>query len=318
MNDREWLLDGVEPAVRAQALVALDGRPPNDPDVLAARKASANRSCVARLLDGLMAPRDRTALWEPKYAAPYHRLVALSEMGAPGAEPRIQAALEACLDVFGNSDGGFGHRKASHLCVTGNLARAAIVFGRGEDPRVARAIDWLVAAQRPDGGWNCFPEDESGGTPDSWEPLGAFAALPPLRRPREAVARGVDFFLDRRLGLDDPYAPWRRIHFPHHYYYDFLIGLDLVTALGTAGDDRLVPALDLLRSKRRPDGRWALDATHPDIDPEGDPPYKPVIKEFLANVRRIEVEPPGSPSRWATLSGMIVLARAGVRATQSL
>jgi Prenyltransferase and squalene oxidase repeat len=230
-------------------------------------------------------------------------------MGAPGEEPRIRAALDACFDAFGNPDGGFGHRAESHLCVTANLTRAALVFGRGEDPRVARAIDWLVGAQRVDGGWNCFPEDESGGTPDSWEPLAAFAALPSSQRPREAVARGVEFFLDRHLGLDDPYEPWRRIHFPNHYYYDFLIGLDLVTTLGTGDDERLAPALDLLRSKRRPDGRWALDMTHPDIDPEGDPPYKPVIKEFLAKVRRIEVEPPGEPSKWATLHAMRVLSR---------
>ena len=311
MDARVWVLDDIEPSVRAQALVALRGRSPDDPEVRAARSASLERGCVADVLDGLAAHRDRAALWEPKYAAPYHRLLALSEMGAPGTDPRIHATLEACLDTFREPDGGFGHRKGSHLCVTGNLVRAAVAFGRLDDPRVARAIEWLVSAQRPDGGWNCFPEDPSGGTPDSWEPLAAFAALPPRRRPREAVERGVEFFLKRRLGLDDPYTPWRRIHFPHHYYYDFLVGLDLVTTLGATGDERLAPALELLRSKRGPDGRWALDITHPDVDPEGDPPYKPVIEEFLAKVRRIEVEPPGVPSRWATLLAMRVLARVG-------
>lgn len=166
MDEYEWLLGQDEPAVRAQALIALEGRSPNDTDVLAARAAALNRGCVRHVLEGLTAPRDRAALWDPKYSAPYHRLVALSEMGAPASDLRIQAALDACIEVQGNPDGGFGHRTVSHLCVTGNLTRVAILFGRGDDPRVANAIDWLVAAQRPDGGWNCFPEDTSGGTPD--------------------------------------------------------------------------------------------------------------------------------------------------------
>jgi hypothetical protein len=239
--------------------------------------------------------------------------MALVDMGAPRGDPNIVKVLEACLGAFAKPDGGFG-RKDSHLCITGNIVRAAIHFGRFEDLRVRKGIEWLVAHQRTDGGWNCFPEDEPGSTLDSWEPLAAFGMIPSSQRSAEvqsAIDRCVEFILDQRLGVDAGYEPWRRIHFPRHYYYDFLIGLELATSLGDAHDVRLKPALDLLKSKSLPDSRWALDITHPDVDPEGDPPYKPIWANFLATVVRLEVEPPGVPSRWATLEAMRVLQRTG-------
>jgi hypothetical protein len=123
----------------------------------------------------------------------------------------------------------------------------------------------------------------------------------------------VGFFLEQHLGVDKGYEPWRRIHFPRHYYYDFLLGLELVTSLGDRHDSRLNPAIELLLSKESADGRWSLDDTHPDVDPEGDPPYKPIYAEMMKNKpkNKLEVEPPGSPSRWATLAAMRILRRVG-------
>ena len=250
-------------------------------------------------------------IFEPRYGAAYHRLIALADMGAPSDDQRVTAALERILQVFVKPDGGFG-RKEGHICVTGNIVRAATHFGYGNDPRVKRGMEWLLSQQRSDGGWNCFPEDEPNSTPDSWEPLAALGTIPaPLRTPdvRCAIERGVEFFLQQRLGVQAGYEPWRRIHFPRHYYYDCLVGLDLVTSLGNPDDSRLKSAIDLLRSKSSAEGRWALDITHPDVDPEGDPPYKPIWNKFLATVVRLELEPPGTPSRWATLAAMRILKR---------
>ena len=308
-----WLADPVEPGVRAQALMYFAGRPHDDPVVASAQRESLTRGSIAGILNGLTLPSDSGGLWEPKYGAPYHRLIALADMDAPGSDGRIIKILEACLDAFAKPDGGFG-RSDSHLCTTGNMVRAATLFGRSDDPRVERGVGWLLAAQRADGGWNCFPEDEPGSTVDSWEPLAALGTTRSSQRSPEierAIKRGVTFFLEQRLGVDAGYEPWRRIHFPRHYYYDFLLGLELITSLGDPQDARLKPALDLLLSKRSADGKWALDITHPDVDPEGDPPYKPIYAEMMRTTVRLEVEPPGVPSRWATLAAMRVLQRVG-------
>jgi hypothetical protein len=308
-----WLLDSGEPGVRAQALMHLARRTRDDPIVKAAQRESLVRGSIAGILDGLVVPSDSSGLWMPKYGAPFHRLMALAEMGATCNDERIIEALEACLEVFAKPDGGFGPSD-SHLCTTGNMVRAATLFGRADVSRVKRGVEWLLAHQRADGGWNCFPEDEPGSTLDSWEPLAALGTTPSSQRPpemRRAIERGVAFFLEQHLGVDAGYEPWRRIHFPRHYYYDFLLGLELATSLGDPQDARLKPALDLLLSKRSADGRWALDATHPDVDPEGDPPYKPIYAEMMRTTVRLEVEPPGAPSRWATLAAMRVLQRVG-------
>jgi hypothetical protein len=166
-------------------------------------------------------------------------------------------------------------------------------------------VRWVVQAQKADGGWHCFPSRH--GTLDGWEGLAALAFLPEEKREarvQRAVERGAEFYLERRLCHERPgrYAPWFRIHYPTHYYYDLLVGLDAITRLGYGGDPRLAPALRWLSARRDRQGRWRIDATHPDLPLEEPyslrPPYYPFV-----------LERPGVPSRWATVSALAVLAR---------
>jgi hypothetical protein len=57
---------------------------------------------------------------------------------------------------------------------------------------------------------------------------------------KRAVERGAEFYLERELRRD--------------CYYDLLVGLDFMTALGSGRDRRLGFALNLLKERRRPDG----------------------------------------------------------------
>ena len=313
-----WLLDPVEPGVRAQALIHLEGRNFDAREVKNAQEDSLLRGSIGKVLNGLVldsGPESYDNLFLPKYLAPYHLLVALADMHAPGDDERIRNVVDRTLNVFAKPDGGFG-RTESHVCTTGNVIRAAIHFGRDDDPRVQRGVEWLLEHQRSDGGWNCFPEDDPNSIVDSWEPLAALGTIPESQRSpdiRRAIECGVEFFLEQQLGVDKRYEPWRRIHFPRHYYYDFLLGLELATSLGDRNDSRLNPAIDLLLSKKSSDGRWSLDDTHPDVDPEGDRPYKPIYAEMMKNKpkNKLEVEPPGSPSRWATLAATRILRSVG-------
>lgn len=122
-----------------------------------------------------------------------------------------------------------------------------------------------------------------------------------------AIQRGLEFYLDRELISENraTYAPWLRLHFPVHYYYDALVGLDIVTSLGRGSDPRLTKALDWLEGRRNPDGSWNLDAVHPDLEDDA------YIEGMGTPFFSFGLEFPGRPSRWITATALKVLHRAG-------
>jgi hypothetical protein len=178
-------------------------------------------------------------------------------------------------------------------------------FGYGDDRRVRKLYDWMIEDQREDGGWNCAAGKP--GTLDCWEALAAFATTPKANRTaamERAISRGTEFYLERKLFEEGRrYAPWFRFHYPNHYFYDVLVGLDVITQLGFAGDRRLGPALKILKDKRQPDGTWLLDAVHPDVGPGAG--FVPYMKKH----KRFTLEAPGKPSKWITLTALRVLKR---------
>jgi hypothetical protein len=168
-------------------------------------------------------------------------------------------------------------------------------------------FDWLVSSQKEDGGWHCFPSDK--GTLDCWEGLAAYAALQPTRWTRSikrSAERGAEFYLERRLFEEGKarYQPWFRFHYPVHYYYDLLVGLDVVTSLGYGKKDRrLCRAVKVLKEKRRANGTWNLDAVHPDLGRGAN--YGP----FKKPPKRFALEAEGKPSKWVTLIALRILKR---------
>lgn len=310
----EWLLEEEQPAVRYGTLRRLLGRPESDAEVRAARRAIPERGWGKEILacqepDWLWAPGENRRLYTPKYLSTNWMLLTLADLGVPGDHPPVAKAIRTWKKKFAKSDGGFGmdESKSSHLCLVGNTARALIQFGLEDDPTVRSSMEWLVQHQSHLGGWSCFG---SGRNLDSWEGLSAIAALPREKRSRElqdAADRAAEFFLSRELHRQGTrYEPWYRFHYPVHYYYDLLVGLDLLTSLGCSHDRRLGPALAHLKERRGSDGRWRLDAAHPDV--EG-----PIAEWIRSHPKQAPIpfslETVGEPSKMITLRAMTVLAR---------
>lgn len=310
----QWLLEENQPAVRYRALVDLLDRKESDPEVRRAHAQIARTGWVRDQLhdqkpEGFWEPRAPKNLREwidflyfPYYTATNWRALVLAELGLDSSTPAAKKLAELLFRYKLRLSSPFNFYY-EEMCISANTARMLTQFGYADDRRVRKLYDWLVEDQRKDGGWNC--SQGTPGTLDVWEPLAAFAALPKSRRSsaiQDAIARGAEFYLKRELFREGkPYAPWLRLHYPNHYYYDILVGLDVLTQLGYSSDPRLRPALKILTDKRRADGAWLLDRVHPDVVSKKDLPS--------GKVRRLQIEAPGRPSKWITLKALRVLKR---------
>ncbi|MCI4351680.1 MAG: hypothetical protein L3K15_09255 [Thermoplasmata archaeon] len=311
----EWLLEENQPCVRYYALTGLLDRGNHDPEVRAARRRIPHTGWASDILkrqgpNGFWERREpRTVkeylffLWFPEFSATIWSAIVLADLGLTKADPRIRKTAERLFEYkLGLSS--MINLYHEEMCAVGNAAGALARFGYEGDPRVRRLYDWILDDQRSDGGWNC--SQGTPGTLERWEPLAALAAVPKSKRSNRierSIQRGAEFYLQRGLFREGSrYAPWFRFHYPHHYFYDVLVGLDLLTNLGYADDRRLRPALQILREKRRNDGSWLLDRANPDAPAS-------LLHLHVNKVRPLQLEPPGRPSKWITLTALRVLKK---------
>jgi len=295
-----WLLDG-DPAIRWQTQRDLLGKGPGA--YQAARQRVTTEGWGARLL----ALQDPTGAWggglyTPKWISTTYTMLLLRHLGLPPDNAQARTACNALIDRGFYRDGGinfFKSLKHSETCVTGMILSLLSCF-RYRDERTHRIVDHLLGQQMPDGGWNC--ERPNGATHGSFHTtLSVLEGLHEYRRayPRraavikEAVLRAHEFLLLHRLyrshrtgQVADP--AMTRIHFPPRWRYDFLRALDYFQWVHAPRDARLTDAIELLKSKRLPDGRWRLG-------------------QNWAGRVFFEMETVGQPSRWNTLRALRVL-----------
>lgn len=181
-------------------------------------------------------------------------------------------------------------------CINGRTVALGVYFKQDVDGVVAR----LLGEQLEDGGWNC--EAENGSVRSSFHTtinvleglLAHERATGGSTKSIGARRRGEEYLLERTLfrrkstgAVADP--AWLQFSFPTRWHYDVLRGLEYFRAAGDPPDPRLDEAIDLLRSKRQPDGTWLLENTH------------------RGAVHFALDDGDGRPSRWNTLRAMRVL-----------
>ncbi len=295
-----WLLDG-DPAIRWQVKRDLLDAP--SLEYGADRAAVATSGWGRRLLD----LQDRRGTWDgglygPKWTSTTYTLALLRRLGLePGNEP-ARRGVELLWDGARYFDGGLTPAVTIDLpeaCVTSMYLAFAFYFGF-EDPRVNTALDWLLADQLTDGGWNCEAVRSGAHHSSFHTSISALEALAEARRVMPdapaitaALAGGREFFLAHRLHRShrtgevvDP--AFSRLSFPPRWHYDILRGLDHFATMASPWDDRFNDALETLARKRRRDGTW------------------PVQQKYSGRVW-FDMEKTGGPSRWNTLRALRVL-----------
>jgi len=331
----EWLLEEENPSVRYFTLRDILGKGENDAQVISARRAISSSAIV----DKIFAKQKLEGYWEepytpylPKYKSSYWQIMILGYLGMDRAVSRVEKACEHIFQ-FQTADGAFISQTRETLlkeyelrskrgrklpptddwvssimveqqlsCLTGNMAAALIRLGYENDPRVHKALRWLVNIQNRDGGWLCpywraHIRDKHGCFYGTICPLEAFSEAKKgnlTEDMEETIKRGAEFMLMHRLFKADHHdykvinKAWLNLSFPWFYGYNILRGLDVLTKLGIVEDDRLKDAVDVLLQKRQKDGTWILENAP--------------IGRMQANI-----EAKGKPSKWITLIALRVL-----------
>ena len=169
-----------------------------------------------------------------------------------------------------------------------------------DDHRLDTLVDYAVAAQMPDGGWNC--QRPYGATHSSVHTtLSVLEGLRlyELQRGRNAEAvraaqcRAREFLLMHRLFRSDRTGEiinpiFLRFSFPPRWHYDILRALDYFQAVNAPRDPRLTEAVEIVRRGQGEDGRWPLQNRY-------------------RGKTYFELERLGNPSRWNTLRALRVL-----------
>lgn len=305
MNVTDWLLDS-DPAVRWQVLRDLTGAGPDE--VAAERARVAETGWAAQLLavrdeDGQWAggacfPRNFTGDFSAgqPWTATLPTLTLLRDFGVnPAAvQDTIRLIEQNCRWEHAGQPFFAGEVEP---CINGRTVALGAYFGVDVEDIVTR----LLGEQLEDGGWNC--EAENGSVRSSFDStLCVLDGLLEFERATggapELVAarrRGEDYLLQRRLfrrlSTGEVVRPeYRLFSFPTWWRYDVLRALEYFRVAGGDPDPRLAEAIELVRSRRQPDGRWLLEDTH------------------RGAVHLVMEDGDGRPSRWNTLRAARVLS----------
>lgn len=306
MNVVEWLLEG-DPAIRWQVMRDLLRAP--------AEQAAAERARVEHEGWGarLLALEGPDGLWEGGacFPAGYRggepgqpwtsTMHVLQTLQILGLDPACASARRAVALVA--EHGRWEHEGQRYFdgevepCINGRTIETGAYFGVD----VSSIVDRILGERLADGGWNC--EAEHGSVRSSIDTtINVLDGLLAVERTgagstevEDARRSGDEYLLERGLFrrrssgdvVDEGYLDFA---FPYYWHYDVLRALDYFRSAGAERDPRMTEAVELVRSKRLPDGRWPLDRIHP-------------------GRVHFDIEAPvGVPSRWNTLRALRVLA----------
>lgn len=141
-----------------------------------------------------------------------------------------------------------------------------------DDERCDELAKRLKRWQWPDGGWNCDvnPKAHVSSFHESLIPLRALSLFAKKRKnvkTKKSVETATELFLSRKLYKKKSdgtiiKSGFAKLHYPPFWHYDFLFGLKVMAEAGYINDPRCKDALDLLESKRLPDGGFPAEAKY--------------------------------------------------------
>lgn len=296
-----WLFDG-DPAIRWQVMRDLLGALPAEYE--SERLKVATEGWGARLLaeqrpDG----RWSTNTYTPKWTSTFYTMQLLWYLGMDPSTEAAQKGSRVVLDNGQAADGGLRcgrdrqrQPRLGEVCESG-MGMAAIAWFLPDEPRLPVLRHNLLTEQFADGGWNCSRKASHSSFNTTIVVLEGLSQWERAHGPDEEVTaarrRGEEFLFAHQMFRSHTSGEvvrkgYLELSFPGRWHYDTLRALDYLAGAGAKRDHRAGEAIEILRSKRRADGLWPLQAPH-------------------AGAVYFEMEEVRKPSRWNTLRALRVL-----------
>jgi hypothetical protein len=242
--------------------------------------------------------------YQPKWISTHYTILDLKNLAISPKNAEIRQSISQVLETLKGPDGGIlcsGAAKKSDVCVNGMFLNYAAYF-RIQQDKLKSIVDFLLQEHMTDGGFNCN-SNMMGATHSSLH--STISVLEGIleysnndygyriEELQKAAERAREFTLQHRLFRshrtgDIIDSKMLMLSYPSRWKYDILRALDYFQFAGISYDPRMQEALDILKKKRRKDGKWAVQAKHP-------------------GQTHLEMEKTGAPSRWNTLRALRVL-----------
>jgi hypothetical protein len=287
-------------------LVDIVDRPPDDPEVRAAQAAIPIYPPMAELL----AAQERDGYWvKPDYYLPrasrgtFWVLTVLGDLGLTSEEEHVRRACD-WIFTHQRENGAFCRRRRvsgqgmvwqehPEPCTHARIVRFLVQFGYAQDPRVRKAIDWLLPIGRDDGMWFCRGAGGRGCLRATLDLL-RLAALDPETAVQPAITQAAtavcSLLMEPRMSryhVGDDWGTWECLKYPY-FGISVISALDALARLScTLQEPKIACAVEYLLSRQLPDGTWPLDESW-----SGSP---------------IDFGRPGEPNKWLTLDALRVI-----------
>ncbi len=216
----------------------------------------------------------------------------VEQYGFTRKHPRAELAAEflfSCQTREGDIRGFLANQYATYY--TGALMALLIKAGYGEDPRIEKGFQWLLAMRQDDGGWTVpiltrrldgaakyrltseyappLEPDRARPFSHNWTGmvLRAFAAHPEYRE--SEAARTAAQLLKSRFFRPDCYSSYRAagywVRFDYPFWWNNLVvALDSLSRIGLSGaDEDIREALEWLIGHQEETGLWRISYARP-------------------------------------------------------
>ena len=267
------LLKSDEPSVRFKVLVNVLGKELGSAPIRRLQKEIKTSPRVRSLLSER--DRNREIPYHPyaKWCGAHWVLADLADIGYPSGDESLFPLREQVYKWLLSK-----HHEKRIKAIEGRTRRCAsqeanVVYYLHTlglaDARTDELAERLMKWQWPDGGWNCDknPEASNSSFMESLIPLraiGLHAKRTGSRKAEDTAKRAASIFLKRRLYkrqkdgsvISDHFIA---LHYPCYWHYDILFGLKVIAEVGFIDDKRCNNALELLESKRLPDGGFPAE-----------------------------------------------------------